>query len=490
MNLPIPQKELPVRSIGHLPLLSKIVLSALCLSFGATAAEPNNSPPTAYIGGYVNSSKPLFVYEEILLVGMGEDPDGDALNYAWDFGDGTAGIGEMVYHRYPKTGSYTVVLTVSDGNSQAKDQRTLELRYQSIVSYPSVPSGDTQIVRTSENLNYGGTDSMYVYNGEYPDYRALLGFDIGSRPSLPSDDALYLGSFLELSCLEGNEASPKTQVFALTRSWVEGNGSASGDSGANWKTYDGAHEWKTAGGDYDAAADFGYGANGVAAEAYVRDTGARVSYDLTALVDAWWSGALPNYGLLMGVSPDVYYKRVEFASSEFTDSALRPTLDHKYTVGNFARNAEATQDFQSWLKTLNTQATITDEGGDKTFKITKSSPEGSLYQQIDLSKVDGIDDETLRLEASAQMRAEIENADGGFPFLKVQIYDKNGVLLDEGSTPQTNSTAWARQSVSLPIPAGAGMVVVSLKRSPTPRRGASNSGAYFDSISLSLSQIE
>jgi glucose/arabinose dehydrogenase len=42
------------------------------------------------------------------------DPDGDALRYAWDFGDGTTGEGVTAQHEYTVKGTYSVVLTVSD----------------------------------------------------------------------------------------------------------------------------------------------------------------------------------------------------------------------------------------------------------------------------------------------------------------------------------------------------------------------------------------
>jgi PKD repeat protein len=43
------------------------------------------------------------------------DPDGDALTFAWDFGDGAAATGPTATHAYADNGEFTVVLTVSDG---------------------------------------------------------------------------------------------------------------------------------------------------------------------------------------------------------------------------------------------------------------------------------------------------------------------------------------------------------------------------------------
>ncbi len=44
------------------------------------------------------------------------DPDGIISSYAWDFGNGSNGSGEMTSHMYSNAGSYTVTLTVTDND--------------------------------------------------------------------------------------------------------------------------------------------------------------------------------------------------------------------------------------------------------------------------------------------------------------------------------------------------------------------------------------
>ncbi|WP_051476053.1 glycoside hydrolase family 9 protein [Aquimarina megaterium] len=55
------------------------------------------------------------------------DSDGNPLTYAWDFGDGTTGSGVIATHEYTTVGTYSVKLTVSNGNKVAVKTLTVTI---------------------------------------------------------------------------------------------------------------------------------------------------------------------------------------------------------------------------------------------------------------------------------------------------------------------------------------------------------------------------
>lgn len=73
--------------------------------------EANDRAPVAATDGPYNG----FEGSSVTLDGSASsDPDGDALTYAWDFGDGSTGTGANPTHTYADNGAYVVTLTVTD----------------------------------------------------------------------------------------------------------------------------------------------------------------------------------------------------------------------------------------------------------------------------------------------------------------------------------------------------------------------------------------
>ncbi|UCC92982.1 MAG: PKD domain-containing protein, partial [Thermoplasmata archaeon] len=76
-----------------------------------------NLEPLADISivGLDEGEEPQFtVGERIHFVGLGSDPEGEAVTYAWNFGDGGTSDEVEPEHKYDKAGTYTVTVTVTD----------------------------------------------------------------------------------------------------------------------------------------------------------------------------------------------------------------------------------------------------------------------------------------------------------------------------------------------------------------------------------------
>ncbi|MCB1824533.1 MAG: DUF3466 family protein [Candidatus Competibacteraceae bacterium] len=94
------------------------------LSNDAPPPPAGNQPPVAVAVADVTSGKaPLTVS---FSAAGSSDPDGDALSFAWDFGDGTTGSGVAPTHTYTNPGTYTAVMTVTDGS--LTDTATVDIK--------------------------------------------------------------------------------------------------------------------------------------------------------------------------------------------------------------------------------------------------------------------------------------------------------------------------------------------------------------------------
>jgi hypothetical protein len=109
-------------------------LFAVILVIGFAACDSNppgdtddNQPPTAVAEA---SPTDTTTDAEVTFDASGSsDPDDDAgsLTYAWEFGDGDGGSGEMASHTYGSAGEYTAELSVSDGESAETDEVTVSI---------------------------------------------------------------------------------------------------------------------------------------------------------------------------------------------------------------------------------------------------------------------------------------------------------------------------------------------------------------------------
>ena len=72
---------------------------------------PGNQAPTVQVAADpISGTAPL----DVRFTASGRDPEGGALLYTWEFGDGGQSAGRSVTHRYLTAGTYTAKVTVKD----------------------------------------------------------------------------------------------------------------------------------------------------------------------------------------------------------------------------------------------------------------------------------------------------------------------------------------------------------------------------------------
>ena len=217
----------------------------------------------------------------------------------------------------------------------------------------------SNLVSRGTDANMGASDILEVFSiygqaaatsGELA--RTIISFstndiladrDAGSIPESGS-----VSFFLNLYNAPHSQTVPKgmqLQISPLTTPWQEGFGLdmdeykdtvAPGDEGSTWFLANNAESWTTAGGDYSTGS-YSY------TDLLNRGT-ENVSIDITELVEAWISGSVLNYGLIVkmvntqepydivsnpsGSRQSYYIKKCFGRNSEFFFK--RPTIEAKW----------------------------------------------------------------------------------------------------------------------------------------------------------------
>lgn len=126
-----------------------------------------NHPPLSNPGSNLLAA----INETITFDGTrSNDKDGDIIRYDWDFGDGNKANGAIVNHSYDKSGTYKVVLTVTDNSNTTSASSSAELLV--FVNEPPVASaGENQFLNTalaqfdgSSSYDNDGSISHYLWS--------------------------------------------------------------------------------------------------------------------------------------------------------------------------------------------------------------------------------------------------------------------------------------------------------------------------------------
>ena len=88
-----------------------LILAVFLAGCGGVIPPTNQSPTASFTATPTSGVAPLGVS---FNASNSSDSDGSIISYAWDFKDGYTGNGVTVNHTFNSTGSYNVLLTVTD----------------------------------------------------------------------------------------------------------------------------------------------------------------------------------------------------------------------------------------------------------------------------------------------------------------------------------------------------------------------------------------
>jgi beta-glucanase (GH16 family) len=142
----------------------------------------NTAPIASLVADSQTGTAPLLVTFD---ASASTDADGDALTYAWEFGDGSSATGVIVQHTYTVEGDYAAVVIVSDGSLSASANTTISVTTAPTDCLVDATNGDFSVEVSSDPNNPTltfipaatgtGDNLLLLYygtspNGPYPGY--------------------------------------------------------------------------------------------------------------------------------------------------------------------------------------------------------------------------------------------------------------------------------------------------------------------------------
>ncbi|HEV8595752.1 MAG TPA: DNRLRE domain-containing protein [Thermoplasmata archaeon] len=176
---------------------------------------------------------------------------------------------------------------------------------------PGATGEDSWLDRNNAGLNHGA-DTTMVLDGRNPQKRPILRFDLSAVPA---------GSVIDDATLSLYESAgfgnPYTaSVYQVTAAWNEMQ--------VTWSDRVTGTAWAGAGGDFSGH---------VVGQVALDNTAGWRAWNVTQLVDLWYRGRLPNYGLILNAPSTGAPSDKTFYSSDYGGNpTLRPKLDIRYRI--------------------------------------------------------------------------------------------------------------------------------------------------------------
>ncbi len=152
-------------------------LSSIEATIEIIVTEENQAPIASIIANPLSGTAPL----DVLFVGNANDPDGDTLSYAWDFGDNIGTSTEQIpSYTFNNAGIYEVTLTVTDdGNPNLSSVATIEITVTGANNAPTALASGPNTAIKNETVQFTG-DASSDPDGDAITYAWDFGDNIGT----------------------------------------------------------------------------------------------------------------------------------------------------------------------------------------------------------------------------------------------------------------------------------------------------------------------
>ena len=164
------------RVLRHIRLLRVVALGLMTIlgvgcgdGGGNGGGAANQSPTASFTATPTTGNAPLDVAFDASASG---DSDGSIVNYAWNFGEGSTGIGSTVSHTYTAAGSYTVTLTVTDDDG-ATDSATENISVTTATTTYTVSGTILAPANAAIDSDVNDSNAPYASNDTLQDAQAI-----------------------------------------------------------------------------------------------------------------------------------------------------------------------------------------------------------------------------------------------------------------------------------------------------------------------------
>ena len=173
-----------------------------------------NNRPVPYTR-YLTMSDPQTI---VFDASATKDEDGDALEFVWDFGDGSSGKGQRVSHKYSLTGEVQVSLIVTDNSGQVGNASLRKFNV-TINLKPIADAGADLIGFPGEVLTFDASNTRDT-DGEISRY--LWDFGDGKRAEGKVIEHAYrrAGRYTAVLRVEDNSGTPQNYATDQAQVWI------------------------------------------------------------------------------------------------------------------------------------------------------------------------------------------------------------------------------------------------------------------------------